>query len=583
VRAPRAERPAPATLSATGLFADTARLQPSPALFPYAVNAPFWSDHADKSRWLFVPPDRTIGFQPAGNWTFPAGTVAVKHFDLNTDERDPARRRRLETRVLVVDRAGGAYGRTYKWRADGTDADLLTGPVTERLTTTSKRPFGPLQTATLGGRPAGQAAPAADGALALQAPPGRTVFAHLTEAGDFDVAARFEAGAGATAGWMLRRQIEEQAPYLQVSWEAAGAGGNPAARLRLEVRARPGGPLSVSRHDGGQDAAWIRLQRSRGTLTIFTGADGHLWREVHTLAAEGDDSPQLGSLLGLALRAARGEAAGARVLASVRCEVRDHLYPGDGDCAACHTAAAGFVLGASTRQWNRLAAVGGERVNQLVLAHRRGLLDTPVAPADTATFRKLVPLEDGTAPLEDRVRSYFDVNCGQCHRPGMVAQVAFDARYDTPLAQQALVGARVRWPNVTHVADQMIYPRAPDRSRVFSFMSRKLMPPIGNLLVHQQAMDLVRTWIMGLSGPPALTGVTIRRSPPGPPDRPIEITLSHPDPQAAIHYTIDGTGPGPDTPRYSGPFRVPSSITVRAAAFRPGHVASRLASLELRE
>jgi hypothetical protein len=256
VRAPRAERPAPATLSATGLFADTARLQPSPALFPYAVNAPFWSDHADKSRWLFVPPDRTIGFQPAGNWTFPAGTVAVKHFDLNTDERDPARRRRLETRVLVVDRAGGAYGRTYKWRADGTDADLLTGPVTERLTTTSKRPFGPLQTATLGGRPAGQAAPAADGALALQAPPGRTVFAHLTEAGDFDVAARFEAGAGATAGWMLRRQIEEQAPYLQVSWEAAGAGGNPAARLRLEVRARPGGPLSVSRHDGGRCTPW---------------------------------------------------------------------------------------------------------------------------------------------------------------------------------------------------------------------------------------------------------------------------------------------------------------------------------------
>ena len=249
--------------------------------------------------------------------------------------------------------------------------------------------------------------------------------------------------------------------------------------------------------------------------------------------------------------------AGARALVSApaRCEVRDHLYPGDGDCVACHTSSGALVLGVNTRQWNRAVEDAGVKVNQLLLAQRRGLLDGHLDEPRIATFRRLVPIDATSASVEDRVRSYLDVNCSQCHRPGNVAQVAFDARFDTPLSQQALVGAPVRWPNVSHVADQMVYPKAPDRSRVYSFMSRRLMPPVGNLLVHEQALDLLRGWIMELPGPPALVSVTIRRSPPGPAGRPIEVSLSHPDPQAAIHYTIDGTGPGPDTPDTAVPSR----------------------------
>jgi hypothetical protein len=127
VRAPSGLPPAPATLSQTHLFSDVARLAPAAALFPYQVNAPFWSDHKVKTRWLFVPPGSHIGFRPEGDWTFPWGPSPSSTSTCSPTSAIPARRRRLETRVLVLGADGNAYGRTYKWRPDQREADLLSG------------------------------------------------------------------------------------------------------------------------------------------------------------------------------------------------------------------------------------------------------------------------------------------------------------------------------------------------------------------------------------------------------------------------------------------------------------------------
>jgi uncharacterized repeat protein (TIGR03806 family) len=129
---PRADGDIPRLLSQTGAFRDTAQLTPSDALIPYELIVPFWSDGADKVRWIGVPNGK-IGFSPTGEWSFPAGTVFVKTFELSTDEANPANKRRLETRLLVRDSSGGVYGVVYKWRADGSDADLLMAGQTESL------------------------------------------------------------------------------------------------------------------------------------------------------------------------------------------------------------------------------------------------------------------------------------------------------------------------------------------------------------------------------------------------------------------------------------------------------------------
>jgi uncharacterized repeat protein (TIGR03806 family) len=122
----------PALLSQTGVFKDTRNLAPSDGLIPYDLVVSFWSDGASKQRWVSLPKEK-IGFAPTGEWTFPAGAVFVKTFELPVDAANPAIRRRLETRLLVRDNHGGVYGADYKWRADNSDADLLDSSLTEDI------------------------------------------------------------------------------------------------------------------------------------------------------------------------------------------------------------------------------------------------------------------------------------------------------------------------------------------------------------------------------------------------------------------------------------------------------------------
>ena len=117
--------PLPKTLSATGAFADLSSLTPNPGILPYSLNAPFWSDAAVKTRWFSVPDlSQRIEFSAEGNWEFPAGTVWIKHFELERKAGDADSRRRLETRFLVQ-HDSGVYGMTYRWNDEQREAFLV--------------------------------------------------------------------------------------------------------------------------------------------------------------------------------------------------------------------------------------------------------------------------------------------------------------------------------------------------------------------------------------------------------------------------------------------------------------------------
>jgi len=142
-RAGQAIAEPPTLLSQTGVFTDLATLTPAPGVIPYTVNAPFWSDNAVKTRWIILPndgvhdtPSEKIGFRPDDNWAFPPGTVFVKHFELPVDEANPLVTERIETRFVVMDENGGAYGVTYQWLDDQSDAILLSGADSKDFTIT---------------------------------------------------------------------------------------------------------------------------------------------------------------------------------------------------------------------------------------------------------------------------------------------------------------------------------------------------------------------------------------------------------------------------------------------------------------
>jgi glucose/arabinose dehydrogenase len=106
----------PSRLSELGLFRTLTPPEPVPSLIPYEVNVSQWADGALKRRWMALPEGRRIGFRPTGEWTLPPGSVLIEEL---------SRERRLETRILVVDGAGGGFGAAYRWKADGTDAELV--------------------------------------------------------------------------------------------------------------------------------------------------------------------------------------------------------------------------------------------------------------------------------------------------------------------------------------------------------------------------------------------------------------------------------------------------------------------------
>ena len=73
----------PPTLADTGVFSDLVTLTPHADIVPYDLNVPFWSDGAHKTRWFSLPDTNlVVGFEREVPWSFPAGTVWIKHFEL---------------------------------------------------------------------------------------------------------------------------------------------------------------------------------------------------------------------------------------------------------------------------------------------------------------------------------------------------------------------------------------------------------------------------------------------------------------------------------------------------------------------
>ncbi|HEY3860406.1 MAG TPA: chitobiase/beta-hexosaminidase C-terminal domain-containing protein [Verrucomicrobiae bacterium] len=236
-------------------------------------------------------------------------------------------------------------------------------------------------------------------------------------------------------------------------------------------------------------------------------------------------------------------------------------YPSREDCRTCHTDRAGGVLGVKARQFNPVL---------LRSWNHQGLFNPPLTDAALADCQFLAGPSDTSRSLEDRARSYLDVNCSNCHRPGGTVAY-FDARFDTPLDKQGLIDGPVLIDEgIDHA--RIISPNDPWRSILFMRADTTeafKMPPLARQTIDQNGMDVLRQWIDSLPGRHTLAPPDFSR-PAGNYPAAIDIKLAQPEPGAEIHYTIDGSIPGATDPVYQGPIHLAASTTVRAKAFKTG-------------
>ena len=117
--------PVPDLLSASGCVDPGDITLPYSGLVPYDINAPFWSDGADKDRYIGIPNGTAISINAEDDWDFPPGTVLVKNFRLNGSL--------IETRHLMRHPDGAWGGYTYEWNPAETEATRVRGGKVENI------------------------------------------------------------------------------------------------------------------------------------------------------------------------------------------------------------------------------------------------------------------------------------------------------------------------------------------------------------------------------------------------------------------------------------------------------------------
>jgi hypothetical protein len=121
----------PNDLACTGLYESWPDKRIAAGVRPYAPGASFWSDGAEKSRFVSLPPGTRIDTSDMNEWVFPVGTKLWKEFRLAGV--------RVETRFLWK-RANDWLRITYAWSADQSSARALTTGATNVFGTTYEIP-----------------------------------------------------------------------------------------------------------------------------------------------------------------------------------------------------------------------------------------------------------------------------------------------------------------------------------------------------------------------------------------------------------------------------------------------------------
>ncbi|MBY0524162.1 MAG: hypothetical protein K2R98_12225 [Gemmataceae bacterium] len=298
---------------------------------------------------------------------------------------------------------------------------------------------------------------------------------------------------------MARQELDNAASYVAALVSFDTSNRPDGIKIVMEGRAGKGDTvIENTQVMQGVPSHWVRLKRQGNLFSSYCSADGTRWSALGVKMVPMSPCVHLGM-------AAASELPGGSGMVRLRhfAHQREQrwFYPGPSDCLSCHNSQSGFVLGVNARQLNRerMSPVTGMASNQLRTWNRLGLFAEPLAQEQLFKLERLVPVTGPRGSLENRVRSYLDVNCSHCHRPG-VAEAFFDARFETPLGRQGIMDGPVKT-NLGIDGARVVVPGEPGKSMLYQRIARCdafKMPPSGRDLQDEAALRCVGEWITSL-------------------------------------------------------------------------------------
>jgi len=179
-------------------------------------------------------------------------------------------------------------------------------------------------------------------------------------------------------------------------------------------------------------------------------------------------------------------------------------YPSNADCISCHNPTTGGTLGTRTRFLNKdfTYPKTGRTANQLVTLSHLGILNEAIVDGDVGSFLTSKALNDPNASIDEKARSYMDLNCAHCHRPGTGNRGNFDMRLKLDLTQTGLLTA-APYQSLGIPNEKIVDPGNPETSilyhRANSTDPTIMMPPIAKNKIDEQAVQLLNDWISQLT------------------------------------------------------------------------------------
>jgi uncharacterized repeat protein (TIGR03806 family) len=180
----------------------------------------------------------------------------------------------------------------------------------------------------------------------------------------------------------------------------------------------------------------------------------------------------------------------------------NYFIPSGAQCLTCHKSEndIGTPIGVKPQNLNKTMTYDNGVMNQLDKWVEMGYLrnDYP------ENIDSVVDWEDGSEPLEIRVRSYLDINCAHCHSDNRHCdyrpiRFAFNESENITNLGVCVQAHEIFDPSLTYIVNPGNAERSILAVRLNSVAQEVRMPLLGRTTKHDEGVALIETWINSLN------------------------------------------------------------------------------------